>query len=458
MLDRRRFLQTSTLTVGALAMGPSFWSRALAEEPVRVGPGHYGPLGAANASGVAVPAGFSVRTVAAGGQPVDPSPFVLPLSPDGSASFALPDGGWVLVVNSEVPGGQGGASAIQFAADGAIRAAQRILGGTSVNCAGSATPWGTWLSCEEVDKGFVFECDPMGVRPAVRHDALGVFKHEAACVDPGGQRLYLTEDVGDSGIYRFTPDAYPSLARGVLEVAADGGAGLVTWQRVPDPTAATTPTRYQVPGTLRFARGEGIFFDTGIVYEGHGLRGQRTVPDADAARHTRRERHARLDAAPAREQATPGATPPPGTPGSTTTVVPTGPPVPVPGAPVAGPTPAFALRAKPAARLATLRRSEFTVTVHLLAGAAPVRLIAGGRTVAIGRAQPRRPGRVRVTLRVTKATRTLRGRRIPARLVLTQARRRITKPIVLTTPGGDGRRITKPIVLTTPGGDGLRVP
>jgi len=172
----------------------------------------------------------------------------------------------VLVVNSEVPGGQGGASAIEFAPDGAIRTGRRILGLTSGNCAGGATPWGTWLSCEEVDAGYVFECDPLGVKAAVRRDALGVFKHEAACIDPTGRRVYLTEDLGDSGLYRFTPDAYPDLSKGVLEIATDGGAGLVVWKRLPDPAAATTPTRNQVPGTLRFKRGEGIFFDTGIVY------------------------------------------------------------------------------------------------------------------------------------------------------------------------------------------------
>jgi hypothetical protein len=266
MLDRRDFLRTSTLTVGALAMGPTFWSRALADEPVRVGPGPYGPLGAPNAAGVAVPANFTVRTVAMANQPVGPSPYVLPHFPDGSATFALPDGGWVLVVNSEMPGGQGGASAIEFAPDGAIRTGRRILGGSSGNCAGGATPWGTWLSCEEFDAGHVFECDPLGVKAAVRRDALGVFTHEAACVDPAGRRVYLTEDISDSGLYRFTPDAYPDLSRGVLEIATDGGAGLVVWKRLPDPSAATTPTRSQVPGTLRFKRGEGVFFDTGIVY------------------------------------------------------------------------------------------------------------------------------------------------------------------------------------------------
>jgi secreted PhoX family phosphatase len=268
VLDRRDFLRTSSLTVGALALGPSFWRQALADEPVRVAPGPYGPLGAPNAAGIAVPQGFTARTVAAGNQPVGTTGFVFPVAPDGSATYGLPDGGWILVINSEVPQvPQGGASSITFDKDGRITGARRILGGTRMNCAGGKTPWGTWLSCEEVAGGFVFECDPTGVNPAVRRDALGVFTHEAACVDPAGRQVYLTEDIQDvAGLYRFTPDAYPDLARGVLEVATDGGGGLIVWKPVPDPKVAMTAAERTALNIVRFDRGEGIFFDTGIVY------------------------------------------------------------------------------------------------------------------------------------------------------------------------------------------------
>ena len=40
----------------------------------------------------------------------------------------------------------------------------------------------------------------------------------------------------------------------------------MTWRRVPDPAAASVPTRKQVPGMTRFRRGEGIWFDAGVVY------------------------------------------------------------------------------------------------------------------------------------------------------------------------------------------------
>jgi uncharacterized protein len=85
-------------------------------------------------------------------------------------------------------------------------------------------------------------------------------------VDPVGRRLYLSEDLGDGGFYRFTPYHYPSLATGRLEIAKVGAGGNVTWAKIPDPSASSTPTRNQVPGATRFRRGEGIWFDSGIVY------------------------------------------------------------------------------------------------------------------------------------------------------------------------------------------------
>ena len=113
----------------------------------------------------------------------------------------------------------------------------------------------------------MWECDPRGQQPAVARPALGVFKHEAAAVDPRGKRVYLTEDLGDGGFYRFTPKRWPDLSEGRLEIAVGRRpTARSRWHQVPDPSAATTPTRQQVPGSTPFARGEGIWFDSGIVY------------------------------------------------------------------------------------------------------------------------------------------------------------------------------------------------
>lgn len=135
-----------------------------------------------------------------------------------------------------------------------------------MNCAGGPTPWEAWLSCEEVEGGLVWECDPSGQITAEARPALGAFPHEAVAVDPVGEALYLTEDRPDGRLYRFTPEVYPDLTAGTLEVAKVAGDGSVTWLEVPDPSAADTPTREQVPDSTAFDGGEGIWFDQGSVF------------------------------------------------------------------------------------------------------------------------------------------------------------------------------------------------
>ena len=273
MIRRREFLRASVMGAGALAFGPAFWREALAA-PVSAGRGPYGPLRPPDPNGIMLPEGFSSRPIAMGGLPVAGTSYIWHVFSDGQATYKTRDGGFILVSNSENPpdiGGDtpdafGGASAIRFSKDGSIADAYRILSGTRVNCAGGATPWGTWLSCEEHTRGQVWECDPRGRDEAVARPAMGVFEHEAVAVDPRGRCVYLTEDNAAGGFYRFTPDNYPDLSSGKLAVARVGDDRRVEWVRVPDPSAAVTPTREQVEGMTRFDRGEGIWFDSGTVY------------------------------------------------------------------------------------------------------------------------------------------------------------------------------------------------
>ena len=257
MADRRRFLaQLASAGLGGSLPLASLLGlvgcRSRGELPASSGYGPLLPL-ADETSGellLRLPEGFRYRSLGWAGSALAGGSKT-PTAHDGMGVVRAQGSALTLVRNHEVtttdsafhPGplcydavAGGGAIAYEFdTLSGVASGFRTVLSGTMQNCAGGVTPWGTWLSCEEMvfdpgvglddlggrrpglvkAHGYVFEVDPEGQSAARRIAGMGVFKHEAAAVHAATGIVYLTEDYpGQAGFYRFLPKVPGDLAAG----------------------------------------------------------------------------------------------------------------------------------------------------------------------------------------------------------------------------------------------------
>ena len=202
---------------------------------------------------------------------------------------------------------QGGTVTLQFdLAKQTLHRAWPSLSGTLLNCAGGVTPWGTWLSCEEIvadagmsdqkggpaltrSHGFVFEVPASGYSDAKPLTAMGQFRHEAAAVHQPSGDVYLTEDAEPmAGFYRFVPAKPGQLAAGgeLFMLKAKGRAELrsglkagqtfaVEWVPIEHPEHGYNHEQNNIfglqqqgfaAGASRFTRLEGCFANDTEIY------------------------------------------------------------------------------------------------------------------------------------------------------------------------------------------------
>jgi secreted PhoX family phosphatase len=335
IISRREFLKKSILSASGLVVSccATYEDRTFSLTDKNLVPWGYGPLKKDRKGFIDLPDGFKYKIISRMGDKMNDD-FYVPGLPDGMGAFPGSDGLTIILRNHEIrfenpdwvgafkgkkklwenldkelifdtyPDGRplpGAVTTLVYDTKKQKLISQHLsLVGTVTNCSGGATPWGTWISCEEncensgdvclLNHGYAFQI-PVSTEPEIIKPvplrSMGRFTREGIAVEPKSNVFYQTEDKTDCLFYRFIPNKYGALAEGgrlqclavidrpkldtrnwKVQRIPPGQAFDVYWIDLdnPDDVEDDLRLRGHEKGAAIFANGEGIFYSEGAVY------------------------------------------------------------------------------------------------------------------------------------------------------------------------------------------------